>query len=144
MSLLKRSRRVILSLLLALVLVTNVACASATQTTADRPALTAPFEQIELGNTASGQNFGEWITQTAQGLIQDAYVRDNDKLGVVITPQVRPTELRSLSRSLVEGFRKNFPNRDLKVLVYAPDRQLVLTAKYNNQTHQIEYEGNGA
>jgi len=27
--------------------------------------------------------------QTAKGLVQDAYVRDN-KLGVVITPQVRP------------------------------------------------------
>jgi hypothetical protein len=70
--------------------------------------------------------------------VQDAYVRDNDKLGVVISPDVRPNEVRPLAKSLMQGFQKNFPNHDLKVLVYAPDKKLILTANYNDQSHQIE------
>jgi len=60
--------------------------------------------------------------QTAKGLVQDAYVRDNNKLGVVITPQVRPNEVKPLAKSLAQGFHKNFPNQDLTVLMYAPDK----------------------
>lgn len=78
--------------------------------------------------------------QTARGLINDAYVRDNDKLGVVISPEVAPKEVKPLARSLVQGFHNSFPNRDLSVLVYAPDKELILTANYNDTTRQIEYQ----
>ena len=77
--------------------------------------------------------------QTARGLVQDAYVRDNDKLGVVISSQVRPNEVRPLARSLAQGFQKNFPNHDVTVLMYAPDKKLILTAKYDHQTQRVEY-----
>jgi hypothetical protein len=98
------------------------------------------YEQIERGNTAVGQDFGTWVVQTAKGLVQDAYVRGNDQLGVVISPQVRPNEVRPLAKSLVQGFQHNFPNKNLKVLVYAPDKQLILTAKYDNKSRQIQYQ----
>ncbi|GAB4385671.1 MAG: hypothetical protein Kow00121_50870 [Elainellaceae cyanobacterium] len=98
------------------------------------------YSQIERGNTSAGQNFGDWVVQTASGLIKDAYVRGNNQLGVVITPEVRPTEVRSLAKSLVQGFHKNFPDRDLDVLMYAPDKKLIMTAKYNNSTRAIEYQ----
>lgn len=65
--------------------------------------------------------------QTSQGLVQDAYVRDNNKLGVVVFPKVRPNEVRLLAKSLAQGFHKNFPNQDLKVLIYASDKKLILT-----------------
>jgi hypothetical protein len=77
--------------------------------------------------------------QTSKGLVTDAYVRDNNKLGVVISPQVSPNEVRPLANSLVQGFRKNFPNQDLEVLIYAPDKKLILTADYIAQTNQIRY-----
>jgi len=48
--------------------------------------------------------------------------RDNNKLGVVITPQVRPNEVKPLAKSLTQGFHRNFPNQDLNVLMYAPDK----------------------
>ena len=60
---------------------------------------------------------------------QDAYLRDNNKLGVVITPQVRPTEVKTLAKSLAQGFRRNFTNQDLTVLMYGSDKKLILTAK---------------
>jgi hypothetical protein len=97
------------------------------------------YGALERGDTAQGQNFGDWVVKTSKGLIQDAYVRDNDKLGVVISPQVRPTEVRNLARSLVQGFHKSAPQRDLTVLVYAPDKQLILTARYDTRSNEIQY-----
>jgi hypothetical protein len=67
-------------------------------------------------------------------------VRDNNKLGVVISPEVRPNEVKPLAKSLAQGFRRNFPNQDLTVLMYAPDKKLILTAKYDTQTNQVEYK----
>jgi len=77
--------------------------------------------------------------QASKGLISDAYVRDNNKLGIVITPQVKANEVQSLTKSLVQGFHKNFPNQDLTVLVYAPDKKLILTAQYDTQSKQVKY-----
>ena len=146
MSLLQQSRKMIAGLLLVLMLVVTTACGpsvSAQKPTNVPVAIGGSqgyYAQLELGNTASGQDFGQWVTKTAKGLVQDAYVRDNNKLGVVITPQVRPTEVKDLAKSLAQGFHHNFPNQDVSVLVYAPDKKLILTAKYDQQSNQIEYK----
>lgn len=142
MSVLKTIRTAFIVLCLVLVLVTTSACSGTMQAKAPASGATstAAYTQLERGNTPVGQNFGNWVMQTAGGLVQDAYVRDNDKLGVVISPQVRPTEVRTLAKSLAQGFQKNFPNHDLTVLMYAPDKKLIMTAKYNNATRQIEYK----
>jgi len=142
MSLLQHGRKVFTALVLALVLTFTTACGTATQAR-QSPSLNQPnvaFSQLERGNTTVGQSFGDWVIQTSRGLIRDAYVRDNDKLGAVISSEVRPSEVRTLARSLVQGFHNNFPDRNLTVLMYAPDKQLILTAKYDNQSHQIEYQ----
>lgn len=143
MNLVQYSRKVLLSLVLVLVLVVTTACGggSSGNTSTIAPSQSSSgYAQIERGDSPAGQDFGQWVVQTATGLVSDAYVRDNNKLGVVITPDVRPNDVRPLTRSLVEGFRKNFPNRDLTVLVYAPDKQLILTARYDNQAQQVQYE----
>lgn len=145
MSLLQSLRRTVMALVLILVLTTTAACSSAVQAkqpNSNLPTIsrTGDYTQLERGNTSAGQDFGGWVVNTAKGLIQDAYVRDNNKLGVVISPQVRPTEVKPLAKSLVQGFHKNFPNQDLKVLVYAPDKKLILTAQYDEQSKQIEYK----
>ena len=80
------------------------------------------------------------MIKTGQGLIKDAYVRDRNKLGVVISPKVLPTEVKALTKSLVQGFRHNFPSQDLTVLIYAPDKKLILTAQYGNHSQQIDYQ----
>ncbi len=144
MSLLQQSRKIITAVVLILVLTITSACGSnvaQVDRTTNPPAVgrDVAYAQLERGNTASGQTFGNWVVQTSRGLVQDAYVRDNNKLGVVISRQVRPNEVRPLAKSLVEGFRKNFPNQDLTVLVYAPDKQLILTARYDTQTNQVQY-----
>ncbi|HEY9635855.1 MAG TPA: hypothetical protein V6D14_20785 [Coleofasciculaceae cyanobacterium] len=145
MSLIQHCRKILTALVLILVLTTTAACsgtAQAKQPTTNVPTLsrTGDYAQLERGNSAVGQDFGNWVVSTAKGIVQDAYVRDNNKLGVVITRQVRPDEVKPLAKSLVQGFHKNFPNQDLKVLVYAPDKKLILTAQYDQQSKQIEYK----
>ena len=135
-------RRILTALVLVIVLTTTAACSGAVQ--AKQPSLPTVssdnYGQIARGNSAGGQDFGNWVISKSKGLVKDAYVRDNNKLGVVITPQVRPTDVKPLAKSLAQGFHKNFPNQDLTVLMYAPDKKLILTAKYDVQSNQIVYQ----
>jgi ABC-type phosphate/phosphonate transport system substrate-binding protein len=144
-TLLQQGRKILTALVLVLVLSFTTACGTATQArgTNNLPAITnsVGYQQLERGNTAGGQNFGDWVVETAKGLVKDAYVRDNNKLGVVITPTVNPNEVQTLAKSLLQGFHKNFPNQDLTVLMYAPDKKLIMTAEYDVQSKQVEYKG---
>jgi hypothetical protein len=146
MNLYQQSQKILTTLVLILLLTFTTACGGGSNVsqldrTTSPPAVgrNVTYAELERGNTPGGENFGNWVVQTSKGLVQDAYVRDNNKLGVVISPQVRPNEVRPLAKSLVEGFRKNFPNQDLKVLVYGPDKQLILTAAYDAQSRQVQY-----
>jgi hypothetical protein len=98
------------------------------------------YSQLARGDSATGQEFGNWVVGASKGLITDAFVRENNKLGAVISSQVRPNEVKALAQSLTQGFRKNFPNRDLTVLMYAPDKELILTARYDVKSKQIDYK----
>jgi hypothetical protein len=144
MNLLQQSRKIAMAFILILVLTITTACGGGTVTETDRTATPTigrdvTYAQLERGNTPTGQNFGDWVVQTSSGLIKDAYVRDDNKLGVVISPEVSPNEVRPLAKSLVQGFQKNFPGQNLSVLVYGPDKQLILTTRYDRATNQIQY-----
>jgi hypothetical protein len=147
MNLFHPMRKTLVALSLAFMVLVTTACSTpvAQAPQANPPALMqgAKYGQFERGNSAVGQNFGDWVVEASKGLIKDAYVRDNNKLGVVISPKVRPNEVRDLAKSLAQGFRKNFPNQDLSVLMYAPDKQLLLTALYDAQSKQIEFKQAG-
>jgi hypothetical protein len=137
--------RSLTTLVLVLVLAFTTACSSvATRspqanypTSADR---SIDYGQLARGDSATSQAFGDWVVEASKGLIKDAFVRDNNKLGAVISSQVRPNEVKALAQSLAQGFRKNFPNQDLTVLMYAPNKELLLTARYDAQSKQIEYQ----
>lgn len=143
MRVIQQFRQVLTALVLIIVITMTTACSGAVQAKQPLPpaiSRSGEYAQLERGNTTEGQDFGAWVTRTARGIVQDAYVRDNNKLGVVITPQVRPTEVKPLAKSLLQGFHRNFPSQDLTVLVYAPDKQLILTAQYDRQSNQVEYK----
>ncbi|MGH7998187.1 MAG: hypothetical protein ACREPR_01820 [Brasilonema sp.] len=145
MNLLQQSRKIIIACVLILVLTLTTACGGSSATQANRIAnpsvvgRSVTYGELERGNSPTGQSFGNWVVQTSKGLITDAYVRDNNKLGIVISSEVSPNDVRLLTKSLVAGFRRKFPNQDLKVLVYAPDKKLILTAQYDVQTNQVQY-----
>lgn len=144
MNIVQQFRRILTAFLLVCILTTTVACSSSVQ--AKQPTDTVPginrgyYSALERGNTSTGQNFGDWVVQTSQGMIKDAYVRDNNKLGVVISREVRPNDVRPLAKSLAQGFHRNFPNQDVSIFMYAPDKKLILTANYDVQTNQVQYK----
>ncbi|MGD1896619.1 MAG: hypothetical protein ACFB16_06655 [Phormidesmis sp.] len=138
MTFFQRGRRWLTALALVLLLtVSTTACSTATTTGPTQTS--AGYGQLERGNSAQGQEYGDWVIGAAQGLVSDAYVRDDNKLGVVISDTVNPGEVKDLSRSLLQGFRQSFPSRDLQVLMYAPDKELILTADYDSQSNEVEY-----
>ncbi len=129
MRVLQSLRKVVIAITMVLLLVTTSACSGGAVAQQDRasyqisPDRSIGYAELSRGNTLQGQNFGDWVVKTSKGLVQDAYVRDNNKLGVVISPQVRPKEVKPLAQSLVQGFRRSSqPDRDLTVLMYAPDK----------------------
>jgi hypothetical protein len=142
MNIFRHTRTTIVAIALMLVLTFTTACGS-TQTQSSNPVKlnqSSDYSQIARGNSDAGQDFGDWVMRTSRGLIRDAYVRDSNKLGVVISSQVLPTDVKSLTQSLTQGFRNTFPNQDLTVLIYAPDKKLILTARYDYQSKQIDYQ----
>jgi len=141
--LIKVHRSIVTTLLVLVVATTTTACSSSSTATLHNSTLdrTSAYTQLERGDSVAGQKFGDWVVNTSQGLVSDSYVRDNNKLGVVITQQVKPTEVKTLAKALAMGFHQNFPNQDLTILIYAPDKERVLTAKYDIQSNNIEYQG---
>lgn len=140
----KKIRHLIATTLLVLIVATTTtACSSGT--TATLPSATSDrstaYTQLERGDSIAGQKFGDWVVSTSQGLVSDSFVRDNNKLGVVISEKVKPTEVKTLAKALAMGFHNNFPDQDLTILMYAPDKERILTAKYDVQSNNIEYQG---
>lgn len=139
-----RIRQSLMALVLVCVLAFSTACSRVTsrspQANYQESNPSVEYGQLARGNSAPGQEFGDWVVEASKGLIKDAFVRDNNKLGAVISSQIRPNEVKALAQSLTQGFRKNFPNQDLSVLVYAPDKKLILTARYDAKSKQIEYQ----
>jgi hypothetical protein len=78
-SLLQQSRKMIAGLLLVLMLAVTTACSPSisAQKPTDVPVAIGGsqgyYAQLERGNTVAGQDFGQWVTKTAKGLVQDAY-----------------------------------------------------------------------
>lgn len=142
MNIFSQARKIVVVLALMLVLTLTTACGSV-PTLSSNPVKTnqsSEYSQLSLGNSVKGQDYGSWLIKASKGLIKDSYVRDGNKLGVVISSQVKPTEVKTLTQSLAQGFRRSFPNQDLTLLIYAPDKKLILTARYDDQSKQIDYQ----
>jgi len=138
-----QSARKLISILALVIILTFTTACGASQTQAVNSignSQSTEYGELARGSSSQEQNFGDWVMETSKGLVKDAYVRDNNKLGVVITPKVLPSDVKPLAKSLTQGFRHNFPNQDLTVLIYAPDKKLILTAHYDMQSKQIAYQ----
>jgi hypothetical protein len=133
----------VLALMLTLTFTTACATVAPPNAQVNLPSsttLSARYGQLARGNSIQGQDFGNWVVEASKGLAKDAFVRDNNKLGVVISLLVCPDEVKDLAKSLTQGFHKNFPNQDLTIMMYAPDKKLILTTLYDIESKQIEFQ----
>ena len=148
MNILRRWNQLSAMLALVLMLTFTTACAAVAPPNnqvglSSSTTSSVKYGQLARGNSVKEQDFGNWVVEASKGLVKDAFVRDNNKLGVVISSLVRPDELKDLAKSLTQGFHKNFPNQDLTVMMYAPDKKLILTTLYNTQSKQVEFQQAG-
>jgi len=82
------------------------------------PTISRTTDQLERGILQLVKNL---VIKMLKGLLM-MHMRDGNKLGVVISPQVRPNEVKPLAKSLMQGSTRIFPI-DLSVLMYAPDKK---------------------
>ncbi|MDJ0574030.1 MAG: hypothetical protein QNJ65_02535 [Xenococcaceae cyanobacterium MO_234.B1] len=80
-------------------------------------------------------SFGLNGFSTLEDAIASPFNLVNDALGISLR-----YEVKTLAKALTMGFHKNFPNQDLTILIYAPDKERILTAKYDVQSNSIEYQ----
>ncbi len=95
------------------------------------------------GNTRGG-------TEHARGLLAkdprrealtDAWVRDDQILGVVLRPGVEGETLREIMLQLALGMASAFPNRDVEAIAYNEvDKRPVARAVYRVDTGETSYE----
>ena len=80
MNRIKQFRGILTAFVLILVMTTTAAYSGIqAQLSSNLPVMSrgSEFAQLDLGNTEAGHDFGNWVVQTASGLLQDADVRDN-------------------------------------------------------------------
>ncbi|MDF5723013.1 MAG: hypothetical protein PUP91_21570 [Rhizonema sp. PD37] len=97
MNIIQRFRGILTTFVLILVLTTTAAYSGlqAQQLSSNLPVISRGLEyaQLDLGNAEAGHDFGNWVVQTASGLLQGTDVRDNSGSNEEQAngdPQVRP------------------------------------------------------
>ncbi|MDQ3703533.1 MAG: hypothetical protein M3442_21830 [Chloroflexota bacterium] len=72
------------------------------------------------GNTPEGAAFANWVlsTDAERKYIVDAFVRDDQVLGMIVNPNMTRGQVQQAMGSLLTAMRKTFPNRDLQVIAY--------------------------
>lgn len=83
------------------------------------------------GVTEADRKFARWAEEHGRDYLR--YVQaDLDRHGRLwfgITREVKPADVRDLTRALLEGARKEFPRRDLTATVFDPDGERIGRAR---------------
>jgi hypothetical protein len=93
-----------------------------------REAPAAPPAKVHLGGaTETDRRFAEWAMKTAPDYLR--YVEpDLDRHGRLwlgITREVKPEDVKPLTKSLLEGARTEFPRKELAATVFDPDGERI-------------------
>jgi hypothetical protein len=120
---------------------------------ARRPSATAPTGNDSAGrpdvsfDTERDERFARFLQDNSGGLIKKAAVGIEDKgqLRVEISRAVEPDDTLTLTKSLMAGARKDFPDRPITLSLYDPDGAPILKARYRpgeGVHYQIAHGGN--
>ena len=75
------------------------------------------------GATAADKKFAEWAEEHGKAYLRyvEADLERHGRLWFGVTPEVKPADVPALTKSLLEGARKEFPKGDLVASVFDPD-----------------------
>ncbi|MDP9378699.1 MAG: hypothetical protein M3Q29_00860 [Chloroflexota bacterium] len=95
------------------------------------------------GNTPDGAEHARGLLakDPRREALTDAWVRDDQILGVVLRPGVEGETLREIMLQLALGMASAFPNRDVEAIAYNEvDKRTVARAVYRVDTGETSYE----
>jgi hypothetical protein len=109
------------------------------------PASRAGASADVSGDTKADLRFGEFVRETAGGMVRDVAVGLERKglLQVVLGEQAAPEDALPLTRSLIAGARKDFPDKAFTVAMFDPSKELILKAHYDPQ-EGVRYDLDGS
>jgi hypothetical protein len=96
------------------------------------PAPDTPTKAKVTGDTERDQAFARFLGEHSGGMIARASV-GIEKLGllrVVLDRSVRPEDTLELTKSIMTGARKEFPDRPINLAIFDPGEEPILKARY--------------
>jgi len=139
---------------LALILVLGAGCASTSGstssgttssgggTTTQQQSGSTYGSGTATGDTQEGANFAQWVLEQdpQHQLITDAVVRNNQTLGVKVTPTATKGDIRNLMVALAQGMAKTFPGTPLRVEAFYQSGDKLAEANYDPNTNQVNVQ----
>ena len=93
--------------------------------------LAAPaVAQEPTGNAARDRKFEEFVRTTAGKMIADVAVETEHVMKVKVRDSVSPEDVLPLTKSLMAGARRDFPDEFISVAVYDPAGKPILRARF--------------
>jgi hypothetical protein len=103
-----------------------------TPATTSRPTSRPGGDAIARGGvTERDQAFAAWAESHGKSMLRyvEADLERHGRLWFGVTRDVKPEDVRPLTKSLLEGARKEFPNRELVATVFDPDGERIGRAR---------------
>jgi hypothetical protein len=95
-------------------------------------------QQAVRGNTPEGSTFANWVLSTdpQHKYIVDAFVRDDQVLGVIVNPTMTKGQVQQAMGALLSGMQRTFPNRPLEVITYYVSGDELARTTWDPRTNQ--------
>jgi hypothetical protein len=105
------------------------------------PGRPAPARANVSGETPGDLRFAEFVRQTAGDLVSDVAVgiERSGRMQVVLTGQTAPEDTLPLTKSLVAGARKDFPDRPFTLTLFDPSKTPILKARFDPE-RGVQYQ----
>ncbi len=86
--------------------------------------------QEPTGRGAQDRRFEEFVRKTAGGMVADVAVETEHVMKVKVKDSVSPEDVLPLTKNLMAGARKDFPDEFISVAVYDPAGKPILRARF--------------
>ncbi|WP_435015514.1 hypothetical protein TA3x_003054 [Tundrisphaera sp. TA3] len=89
---------------------------------ASTPTTTSAASSEHPGTTEKDRRFASWAETTGKAYLRyvEADLEKHGRLWIGVTPEVKPSDVKPLTRSVLEGAQREFPGRDLVATVFDP------------------------
>ena len=99
-------------------------------------------KQAEHGNTPEGVKFAEYVigTDPEHKFVKDAFVRDNQVLGVIVSPTMTRGQVEQSLTSLMKGMVQRFNNYPLQVIAYYESGDEMAKSTYDGRNTSTDWK----